>query len=128
MNAFYEQLAPQIMTNHKKDRFTDDGFGITMQDFTPNYQAILTTLYQRKKSVYDLWLYMCHSPDFTPFEHHVDYFAGKEPLNLDKKFGERTHEQRPPPELTRKVVLGVRGGALTSMVFTAETIKRRHLI
>lgn len=128
MNTLYTNLAPTNLANKRLDRFTGDGFSIMTDNFTPADQTILTTIYQRMKSVYDLWLYMRHSPDYTMFEPFVEYFAGDEALRLGKAFGESTYLYAPPPENVRKVVHDVRGGALTSMIFVAQTIQRHNLL
>ncbi|MCU0425922.1 MAG: ATP-binding protein [Candidatus Kapabacteria bacterium] len=124
MDQRYFSLAPTNLPNKRLQRYDGKGFSVSIDDFTPQDRATVTTIYQNIKAVYDLWLYMKEAPNYAILEESVQWLMSDAFVTIGKDLGTEADYNS---QDIKKVIHDVRGGALMSMVSYATRIATLNL-
>ncbi|TAE29569.1 MAG: ATP-binding protein [Candidatus Kapaibacterium sp.] len=124
MEQKYLSLAPTNLKNKQAARYDGTGFSASLQEFSAQDQQALLTIYQHIKSVYDVWLYMKESPNYSILQADTDWFVSEDFLSIARELGSIAEY---PSLHIKKIIHDIRGGALMSMVSHANKIKRFNL-
>lgn len=119
MDKLYIDLAPNNLSNMHPSRYDGTGFSVTMRDFSPADAAILKTLYEHIKTVYDLWLYMKDAPQYALFKPSIELFSSIEMVASVRDLGANSEYAE---DSMQKILHDIRGGATTAMISCAERI------
>jgi hypothetical protein len=119
MEQVYLQLAPINLRNQSTSRYDGSGFSASLSDFTLVDVELLKVIYENIKSVYDLWLYMKETPQYSLFKNNVEWLRSSEMVNIGKALGSESEYSSPH---IHKILHDVRGGALMAMISSATRI------
>lgn len=130
MKQPYIDLAPTYLPNSLASRYQGDGFSAHRADFAAEDVPMLEQLYYKTKSVYDVWLYMKDSPNYSLFKDNVEELASQEVRHLLQDFGKASYAKLEPQggisDGFRQVIHDLRGGAMAALVGYAQYIQSEH--
>ena len=118
-------LAPEHLSNHRKDRYQGDELCMALEDLTERDQTLVRRLYEVLTEL--LFAIIDTSTDDNRKWQDVTLWLERHPLDtlIDevRELGLATHEQTPGEELA-KAMHDVRGGALSSLLGRLQMLER----
>lgn len=120
--AILHELAPVQLRAYREDRYDGGGFGITLTDLAEEDRAITLRIYQATQGLYEAWLPLRGTGDFSLLRGHLGPFAEEGFVAAAQSLGTATAARGGMPPAMRKVIHDIRGGGLSLLIGTAAMV------